>query len=283
MKRCFVILPFSKTSGKHTAQYWETFFQEFITPALRKCGYDAYKAKGTPQNITKEIIEALAATDLVLAVLTDTRHNVMYELGIRHSLRLGTVITIEEGQDLPFDLSNYGVLSYSDQDPGKFAAELKNQIATVRTGAKDSPVTDFLHNQRITISVHVAMARLRQCADLVRGLRTSDLNVALARISKLQKTWIRGVEQVSVVNSRGRVVLHADGDFPRLTADKCWKDVILQGGSLYELMKHRNWGFRIAQLKEFPNRLTAIAWETIPLPACMIVAEAHYYQEDRPY
>lgn len=285
MKKCFVIMPFSRTSQKHSAEYWERFFRDFLTPALRRCRYAAYKSEGTPHNITKEIIESLSTADLVLAVLTDTRHNVMYELGIRHSLRLGTIMIIEEGQPLPFDLSNYGVLFYSDRRRDGFATELKRQIATAEKGTKDSPVTDFLRNQRIAISVHTAIARLRQSADLVRGMKSGDLHRALARIRKLQKTWIPGVEQVSVVDQAGRVVLHADGDFPTLTADECWKDVILGGRTLYELMKQRNWGFRIAQLKEFQDagRLTAIAWETIPSPTCMIVAEAHYFQEDRPY
>jgi hypothetical protein len=33
-KHCFIIMPFSKTKGKHTAKYWDDFFFNFIKPAV---------------------------------------------------------------------------------------------------------------------------------------------------------------------------------------------------------------------------------------------------------
>jgi hypothetical protein len=85
------------------------FFAGFLTTALGECGYNARCSIPTQDNIVCGIVEDLAWTDFVLAVLTDFNPNVWYELGARHSLiRGGTVMICEEKQikKLPFDLKH---------------------------------------------------------------------------------------------------------------------------------------------------------------------------------
>ena len=87
--------------------------------------------------------------DLVLAVLTDFNTNVWYELGIRHALRKGTIMVIEERQKLPFDISQYGVIKYEDSITGAhdFEAGLKSFIRKIEVEQPvDSPVFEFLRS-----------------------------------------------------------------------------------------------------------------------------------------
>jgi len=113
-KRCFVIMPFSETSAKHTEAYWTNFFTGFIKPQVEKLGYTCIRSQAQPSNIISDVLSELCTADLVLAVLTDHNANVWYELGIRHVLSKGTIMIMEKSQHLPFDISHYGTLTYED-------------------------------------------------------------------------------------------------------------------------------------------------------------------------
>jgi len=144
---CFVIMPFSSTTDKHTNLYWDDFFHKFIKPSLEKCGYSCSRSKPAPESIIKGIIKDLLNADLVLAVLTDNNPNVWYELGVRHSLKRGTVMIIEKGQRIPFDISPYGVIQYDDSIVGSssFQEALEDFIHNIENGnPADSPVSEYL-------------------------------------------------------------------------------------------------------------------------------------------
>lgn len=273
-------MPFSKTTEAHDEKYWDNFFETFLKPALEQHAFAAYKSVDAPNNITKHIIRELAMADLVLAVLTDNKPNVFYELGVRHSLRQGTIMILE-GDKRPFDISNYGILRYKDDNLEKFKTELGRYIKIANERNEDSPVADFL-NQRITVSVNLAIGRLRQCVEILTRQDSLDIELALAEIRDMQKTWETDREQVTVAIN-DIIKLHARRDVEEQPASNCWKDETFESKSLYHVMKDRRWGFRIAQVQEHRNRLTAIAFEKLDKPDCMVVAEAHYYQENRPY
>ncbi|MCK4810876.1 MAG: hypothetical protein KAS74_01260 [Methanosarcinales archaeon] len=146
-KCCFVIMPFSETTCDHTASYWENFFFEFVKPSIEKFGYSCSRSEPQPSNIVKDFLKELIDADLVLAVLTDFNINVWYELGIRHALRNGTIMVIEERQELPFDISQYGVIKYTDAIAGASVFEVKLQSFIQKIEADqpvDSPVFEFL-------------------------------------------------------------------------------------------------------------------------------------------
>ena len=150
VKRCFVIMPFSATTEKHTESYWNNFFLKFVKPSIEKLGYSCSRSKAQPSNIIKDIFKELIDADLVLAVLTDFNANVWYELGSRHALRKGTIMMIEEGQKLPFDISQYGVIKYEDTIAGAsdFEEKLQSFIHKIAVDQPaDSPAIEFLGSQ----------------------------------------------------------------------------------------------------------------------------------------
>jgi CheY-like chemotaxis protein len=146
-KRCFVVMPFSKTSNEHTTEYWNTFFSNFIKPTVEKLGYSCRRSNAQPGSIINGLIKELVYADLVLAVLTDFNPNVWYELGIRHASKNGTIMMIEEGQKLPFDISQYGVIMYNDKITGAavFEKNLSDFIQKIESEKPaDSPASGFL-------------------------------------------------------------------------------------------------------------------------------------------
>ena len=151
LKRCFVIMPFSETTNKHTSTYWDNFFNNFLKPSVEEFGYSCFRSKAQPSSIIKDILKELYNVDLVIATLTDYNANVWYELGIRHALRKGTIMIIEKGQKIPFDISNYGAIIYEDTISGTsdFKKQLKSFIERIeKEHPTDNPVIDFLETYK---------------------------------------------------------------------------------------------------------------------------------------
>lgn len=112
--------------------------------------------EGNQQNILKDIIQPIFEADIVIADLTGTNANVMYELGLAHAFNKKTiVITKDEMSDLPFDLKQYRAKDYTTHFK-KFAElveYLKINLAGAISGnvSYSNPVKDFLSLQKIEI------------------------------------------------------------------------------------------------------------------------------------
>jgi hypothetical protein len=280
-KRCFVIMPFSTTTKQHTEEYWTKFFKEFIQPAFHKCGYHAFRSEDTPRNITKSIIQHLATNDLVLAVLTDNNPNVWYELGVRHSLRQGTIMMLEKDTKIPFDVHSYGIIRYSDKDRESFITDVKRYLSEVDKELEDSPVADFLNN-KIPMAVNTAIGRLKGTVELINEkYREDNAHAVLEEIARKQTSW-HGKGQVSIVE-KDKIILHENTTLKGEQAKERWKDNT--ENSLFPAIWASRTGLMIAQLQSRPGRTTALAYETLIRPECLVIAEAHAYlgEKGRPY
>lgn len=113
-KKCFVIMPFSKTQSC-TEEEWNDIFDNMIKPSVEnsRSNYRCLRADILIGNIIKHILDNLNKADVVLADLTDRNPNVFYELGVRHALRNGTILITQNIDDVPFDLRQYSVIKYS--------------------------------------------------------------------------------------------------------------------------------------------------------------------------
>lgn len=131
-QRCFVIMPFSKTTEQHTAAYWTSHFEDFLKPLIEENPeLEAYRSKPLRVDILREIITHLVVSPVVVADLTDSNPNVYWELGIRQSFKHGTVTIAEAGPSLPFDISVKGTLFYHPGDhiqTAKFSRDFKEAI-----------------------------------------------------------------------------------------------------------------------------------------------------------
>ncbi len=136
----FVIMPFSSE--------FDHVFDRLIRPALED--YEVIRADShlNQQNILRSIVEGIHTADLVVADVTGTNANVMYELGAAHALGKPTVMMSQSISGLPFDLRSYLVQAYSPhgEQSVAFSERLreigkKHAAGLVRFG---NPITDFL-------------------------------------------------------------------------------------------------------------------------------------------
>src|SRR5436853_2894710 len=128
-KRCFVIMPFGRMGTEEHRRNLK-IYQLLIKPVVQDCGYESIRADELEHfgNITKDIIELLYESDLVIADLSCKNANFFYEIGVRHALlRYGTIPIIREGEVLPFDIANYRAIYYSTEldGPEYFKIELQ--------------------------------------------------------------------------------------------------------------------------------------------------------------
>ena len=155
-KLCFVIMPFG---SKDTPEYERnlSIYQDMIKPVVHECGYKTIRADEMEHlgNITRDIIEHLNESDLVVADLSGKNANVFYELGVRHTLhRSGTIPIIRDGEPLPFDIANYRAIFYSTEfkGPERFKEELELRIKAfkrLQSEKSDNPVHEILGNKLV--------------------------------------------------------------------------------------------------------------------------------------
>lgn len=79
-----------------------------------------------PGSITRDIVEGILDSDIIIADLTSRNANVFYEMGIAHATGNKVIMTAQSIDDVPFDIANYRVIIYSQSISG--AKELKNKI-----------------------------------------------------------------------------------------------------------------------------------------------------------
>ena len=160
----FVIMPFSETT--HTvegnsisikSEEWNHIYENWIKKAVESYPDKEIKCKRSETiqgNFVKGIIQDIYNSEIAIADLTGQKANVYYELGIRHSLRLGTIIITQDFNAVPSDLKSYYCFSYEYSDKShlysdyyaKFEKKLHEQINSVLNNLNnsDNPVSDYL-------------------------------------------------------------------------------------------------------------------------------------------
>src|SRR5215510_14099839 len=158
-KTCFVVMGFGeKTDFQSNPQRvlnLNRTFEDIIEPVVTECGVECIRADKIIHStvIDKPMYERLLDADLVIADLSTSNANAIYELGVRHALRPHTTIVMaEKGFAFPFDLNHLSILKYEHlgkeigyREVMRVRDELKKKIvALLQTPETDSPVFLFL-------------------------------------------------------------------------------------------------------------------------------------------
>ncbi|MFA4935745.1 MAG: hypothetical protein WC568_07915, partial [Candidatus Methanoperedens sp.] len=147
-------MPFSSTKSC-TSEQWTEIFENVHKLAITgsRLGYECQRSKIRTGAFIKDILTQLNQADVVLADLTDMNPNVLYELGVRHTLKNRTILVSQNLDEIPSDLRQYGVIKYNTTPKG--IAEYKQKINKITREIRDSPdrsdnpVSDYLHLKSI--------------------------------------------------------------------------------------------------------------------------------------
>src|SRR6516165_9437661 len=155
---CFVVMGFGKKTDFETGRVLDLdqSYLNLIKPAVEATGLKCIRADEIVHSglIDVPMYEQLLKSDVVVADLSTSNRNAIYELGVRHALRpYTTVIIAEEGimKSPFFDLSHIVIRTYQhlgvdigSKEKRRFTAELtgaiKDILAKEPEHRRDSPV-----------------------------------------------------------------------------------------------------------------------------------------------
>jgi hypothetical protein len=158
-KTCFVVMGFGeKTDFQSNPQRvldLNRTFEDIIEPAVTAAGLECIRADKIIHStvIDKPMYENLLEADVVIADLSTSNANAIYELGVRHALRPhATIVIAEDKFTFPFDLNHLSITKYTHmgteigfREVLRMQGVLKQKIETiVNKGETDSPVFLFL-------------------------------------------------------------------------------------------------------------------------------------------
>jgi hypothetical protein len=106
---CFIVMPFS--------QEWSGDVHRILAKACHAAGVRPVRGDDlfTPTDILEDIWQSINAADFVIADITGRNPNVLYELGIAHTLAKPVLILSQEAADIPIDLATRRVILYGQK------------------------------------------------------------------------------------------------------------------------------------------------------------------------
>jgi len=106
---CFLITPIG-AEGSDTRERSDGVMDYIVAPAAEAAGLTTVRADkiAKPGQITRQVIEHVLRAKAAVVDLTGANSNVYYEMAIRHTAQLPTVLIAQQGEKLPFDIAQNG-------------------------------------------------------------------------------------------------------------------------------------------------------------------------------
>src|SRR5262244_1690684 len=156
-RTCFVVMGFGKKTDFQQQKTYDLdkSYRIIIKKAVEDAGLECIRADDVVHAgiIDKPMYELLLGADVVVADLSTSNANAIYELGVRHALRPHTTIVIaEKNFKFPFDLGHLLIRHYEHlgkvidaEEADRVRDDLVKAINTLLAKPDvDSPVYTFL-------------------------------------------------------------------------------------------------------------------------------------------
>jgi hypothetical protein len=118
---CFIVMPFREV--------WSSDVHRILAQACEAARVRSVRGDDlfTPTDILEDIWQSINAADFVIADITGRNPNVLYELGIAHTLAKPVLILSMQAADIPIDLATRRVILYG-QNADAWREELARTI-----------------------------------------------------------------------------------------------------------------------------------------------------------
>ncbi|GKS68284.1 hypothetical protein W03_02880 [Nitrosomonas sp. PY1] len=134
---CFIVMPFGQPESG--------LVHQVLRDACLRAGFQPVRGDDlfTPSDILDDIWRSITSAQCVIADITGRNPNVMYELGIAHTLAKPVLILSRYAADIPIDLATRRVILYGTGTDGKdpdWAEVLAQQVGPAIEGLRASGV-----------------------------------------------------------------------------------------------------------------------------------------------
>ncbi len=138
-KTCFYISPIGADDSEER-KHSNLVLGSFVEPAVEKLGLKVVRADqiGDPGMITTQVIEHIKKSKLAIVDLSYLNPNVLYELALRHALRLPTVQLIRKRDRLPFDIGQVRTVILDMTDIFTLVPKIEVYISEITTQARSA-------------------------------------------------------------------------------------------------------------------------------------------------
>ena len=233
---CFVIMGFGKKTDFETGRVLDLdqSYINLIKPAVEVAGLKCIRADEIVHSglIDVPMYEQLLNADVVVADISTSNRNALYELGVRHALRPYTTVIIAEQEMMnrpTFDLSHIVIRQYRHlgEDIGvseakrfttELAASIQQILATKTELRGDSPVYKFIEHltpPSISPAARAAVAAATASTENISGAATPVHSELMQRVEEAQKKgdWLKAkmlLEEIREMRRTGTVETSAD-------------------------------------------------------------------------
>ena len=158
---CFYIAPIGE-EGSEPRKHSDLFLGSIIEPALEQFQLKVIRADAIdkPGVITRQIIEYIMRSRLVIADLSFHNPNVFYELALRHAVKLPIVQIVRSSDRVPFDVNQMRTIQIDTTDIytlvpriDSYRAEVANQVrrALEADYVVDTPISIYFPDLKVTL------------------------------------------------------------------------------------------------------------------------------------
>jgi hypothetical protein len=233
---CFVVMGFGKKTDFETGRVLDLnqSYLNLIKPAVEAAGLKCIRADEIVHSglIDLPMYELLLKADVVVADLSTSNRNAIYELGVRHALRPYTTVVIAEELIMKspfFDLNHIVIRQYRHlgEDIGvseakRFTTELTTAIQKIMATAPelrwDSPVYKFIDRltpPSIAEEIKAAVAAVTSSPKETTTVATPAHSELMQRVDEAQKKsdWIKArmlLEEIREMRRAGASETFAD-------------------------------------------------------------------------
>jgi hypothetical protein len=164
MRICYVAMPYGvKMRADGSTQDFEFFFHEGIRPAIAELGMECRRFDdfGASAFWQRSMFTGIVSSDVMIADISTSNPNVLYELGVRHALKRGRTILISATGERPPSNIGYAQVLLYDLDPsgrptyeaiGSFRDKLVSILRqSARSTISDSPIYEFFPDLEVFI------------------------------------------------------------------------------------------------------------------------------------
>lgn len=212
-KTCFVISPIGD-SGSQVRTWSDNVLDYLIKPIANEAGYKVIRSDQitAPGLITSQILNYIIGAELVIADLTFTNPNVMYELGIRHSTGKPFIHILGKENFIPFDVHSIRTIFFDISDLSsvdKARQELLSQIKAIESewSESQSPVSMAVNVRNL---LKAASPRPTE-QDLPTTIFANALKEVEDRLKSLEYMISRNIKKADFIEEYSRRIFIVHG------------------------------------------------------------------------